>query len=233
MPKGPTNNYPGNPTYNPNYAITPPTTAPVTAPTNISSWQYQNRFGGQTPAPTAAAPPSGGGPQVGDIDPSSSLRLGNNGQWLPQNFFSDLSGGGGGGDGGGGGGSGGARPGAFGPAAIGPASPGTPGVGPQVGLQPGIYPGVEMPDQMYGYIPEGMRGQFAQLMQSFLRGQGYQGQGNVGQYGERSFSRPGGSGPINFSPEMFNYFTDPALKGWMQWLFGARGLASPSPYPTG
>src|SRR3990167_3635152 len=189
--------------------------------------------------PSQPPPPTGGGgggytppppgPQPRDFNEGGKRFDPNTGQWLDPNFFSDLGGGGGGGQPGGGG--------APSPAGIpappgqSPMTPGGPLVQPQSQFSPGGYSGIELPEQLLEYIPENLRSQFAAMLPQFMGQYGYQGLGNVGRYGERSFGRPGGAGPIGFTPEQFNFFTDPTMRSWFQWLFGERGFAPRVGFP--
>lgn len=174
------------------------------------------------PVPTGGgAAPNQQGPQAGDVDPTTGNRWSaDTNSWLPPNFFSDLNPGygqNGGGQGGGGGNSGGTG-GGMGKL---PAAPGAPG---GIPVQGGGVGGLQLPDQLYQFIPENVRGQFAQTLQSFLRGLGYTGQGNVGQYGERSYVNSG-QNPNWLDPSIFGSISDPTLQGWVKWLFGERGLS--------
>lgn len=92
---------------------------------------------------------------------------------------------------------------------------------------------LEIPDELWQFIPEQLRGRFGNYLMAWLRGMGYNGRGNIGRYGERSYQRPAGqTGAIWFTPEMFNAFADPETAKWARWLLGERGFTGRTQSPA-
>lgn len=96
----------------------------------------------------------------------------------------------------------------------------------------GNYSSLDIPDEIWQMIPEQMRGKFGSAIMNFLRSRGYNPMGNVGTYGERSFNRAGGAGPIWFDPNLFSAISDPETRNWVQYFLGERGFTNRTPYPT-
>lgn len=175
-------------------------------------------FGATTTTTTAggapALPPQPG-PQPGDIDPATGNRW-TGSQWLPPNFFSDLNPGYNNTDAG--------NPGVNLPSTVNALANPAPTPGGNIpvvptGAQGGNF--FEIPDQYLQYFPANVIPQ----LQNYLRGIGYTGTGNVGQFGERTWSRPGGQGQFDFSfDDLMRMVNDSSARNWIQWFFGERGL---------
>lgn len=93
---------------------------------------------------------------------------------------------------------------------------------------------LEIPDELWQYIPEQMRAGFGGQLMNWLGRMGFKGMGNVGRFGERSYLRPQGqTGSIWFDPKLFEVFNDPETARITQWLLGERGFTDRIPAPEG
>jgi hypothetical protein len=105
-------------------------------------------------------------------------------------------------------------------------------ISPQVSVSSDLN-NLEIPDELWQFIPEQLRYRFGNSLMSWLRGMGWGSRGNIGRYGERSYSRPAGqTGSIWFSPETFSAFSDPETVKWAKWLLGERGFSARTEIPT-
>ena len=110
----------------------------------------------------------------------------------------------------------------------------TPPVAPPFSIAPQApgYSSLDIPEELYGFVPEPLRQQFGASINSFLQRLGFTGTGNVGRYGERSYAFPAGTSQPYFSPEMFGYISDPYIRSLIQYLFGERGQSARIPLPA-
>lgn len=162
--------------------------------------------------------------------------------------------GGGGGDGGGGGGGGGnlpptgweggpkieppglsgiqVEPGAMiGPPGFEAAPPEPPYI--QPGQQYGDFLEISPAEEDLGYLPPDVR----KALDEWLTSMGYGQTGNVGRFGERTYSRPKGNmysaapGAIAFSERDFARLSDPSTRNWIRWFMGELGYAPRVGFP--
>ena len=110
----------------------------------------------------------------------------------------------------------------------------TPPVAPPFSIAPQApgYSSLDIPEELYSFVPEPLRQQFGTSINSFLQRLGFMGTGNVGRYGERSYAFPAGTSQPYFSPEMFGYISDPYIRSLIQYLFGERGQSARIPLPA-
>lgn len=207
-------------------------------PLNPNGGYYDSGYGtGTSPAPRppyspvvnppspALPPPPPQGPQPGDVDPATGNRWSPGNGWLPANFFSDLNPGYQEGQ----------------PLAPDPYA-GLPQLTPNVSGLATVPAGGPPPPQFPVFNPAPNTGNFYELpeayqsffppdvlqaLQGFLSGQGYQGTGNVGQFGERTWMAPSGAtNPLaGINLEALMRFTqDSRIRNILQYLFGEQGV---------
>ena len=185
-------------------------------------------------------------PNPGDFDPETGLRWMPGHGWQPVNMFSDLNrdygldrvsekwrnpmtggweGGGGGGRGGGGGGGAVLPPGTVIDTPTGPIT-----IAPR---PPGNYDFLTLPESAVGFVPQTLRPQFGGAAENWMRGLGYTPQGVLGRYGETTYAPPAErADPWYFAPSLFEAVSDPAVKPWLQFLFGELGYTGRIPQPV-
>ena len=117
------------------------------------------------------------------------------------------------------------------PAASNPLAPGQPPISAITPQAPG-YNSLDIPEELYSFVPEPLRQQFGGSINAFLQRLGFRGTGNVGRYGERSYAFPAGTSQPYFSPDMFGYIQDPYIRSLIQYLFGERGQSARIPLPA-
>lgn len=86
---------------------------------------------------------------------------------------------------------------------------------------PGTSPFLEFSDQTLGYGTT----QAQQGLGQFLGQKGFQGTGNVGQYGERTYKRQNAD-PFAFNEQDFSTVADPNIRGWLRYFLGGGQLPS-------
>lgn len=87
---------------------------------------------------------------------------------------------------------------------------------------PGTSPFLEFSDQTLGYAPSSVTEGY---LPSWLSGLGFQGQGNLGQYGERTYQGP--QSPFSFTQYDWNLVGDPNIRSWLKYFLAGGAL------PTG
>lgn len=189
--------------------------APVPPPQPPANYQS---YGGGAPSPESFAPAPAPAqeeawyPNPGDWwmpDDGPGFRWEPvTGQWLPPNFFSDLNDYGPGEEGN----AWGAPPPWGAPASAAPVVPAKPKAPLNLPL-PQTSPFLEFTDQTLGYAPTEVQN----YMPSFLQGLGFQGVGNVGQYGERTYKRPNAD-PFAFNEQDFASIADSTIRGWLRYF---------------
>ena len=106
----------------------------------------------------------------------------------------------------------------------------------ELGVVPPGQTALYLPEGYYDFVPESERAAYAASVDSYLTSLGYVGMGDIGLYGERSYSYPVGVSQPYFAPESFDYIGDPYLEDMMQYMFGELGMSvrieMPSPPPV-
>ena len=192
------------------------------------------------------APPVDPPPNPGDMDEFGNRWMPATGKFEPPNMFSDLNwdygldrvgekwrnpatggweGGGGGGRRGGGGGGAVLPPGTVVDTPSGPIT-----IAPR---PPGSYQFLTLPESAVSYVPQQYRSQFGGAAENWMRGLGYTPQGVMGRYGETTYAPPAErADPWYFAPSLFEAVSDPAVKPWLQFLFGELGYTGRIPQPV-
>ncbi len=69
-------------------------------------------------------------------------------------------------------------------------------------------------------------------LNQWLEAQGFRDQGVLTDGYSTSYLRPEGQeGNVWFGPDQYASLTDPAIRKWIEWLFGRLGYGAAAPYP--